>query len=38
MYESYTLEFVRVTGAAGQLHFEPYDRPVVDDPVTDRAA
>ncbi len=38
MYESYTLEFVRVTGAAGRLHFEPYDLPVVDDPVTDRAA
>ena len=39
MYESYNLEFVRVTGHAGQpLRFEPYDRPVVDDPVTERAA
>ena len=39
MYESYNLEFVRVTGRAGQpLRFEPYDRPVVDDPVTERAA
>jgi hypothetical protein len=33
MYESYYLEFLRVTGAVGQaLSFEPYDRPVVDDP------
>ena len=39
MYESYSLEFVRVSGRAGQpLRFEPYDRPVVDDPVTERAA
>jgi hypothetical protein len=39
MYESYMLEFVRVTGRVGQpLRFEPYDRPVVDDPVTERAA
>jgi hypothetical protein len=39
MYESYNLEFVRVTGRAGQpLRFEPYDRPVVDDPVTEQAA
>ena len=31
MYESYTLEFLRVTGQAGApLRFEPYDRPVVD--------
>jgi hypothetical protein len=38
MYESYNLEFVRVTGADGQsLRFEPYDRPVLDDPV-ERAA
>lgn len=39
MYESYMLEFVRVTGRVGQaLRFEPYDRPVVDDPVSDKAA
>jgi hypothetical protein len=39
MYESYMLEFVRVTGRVGQpLRFEPYDRPVVDDPVSDQAA
>ena len=39
MYQSYNLEFVRVTGRAGQaLRFEPYDRPVRDDPVTERAA
>jgi hypothetical protein len=39
MYEAYYLEFLRVTGAVGQqLRFEPYDRPVVDDPVTERAA
>ena len=39
MYESYNLEFVRVTGRAGQpLQFEPYDRPVVDDPVEEQAA
>jgi hypothetical protein len=39
MYESYNLEFVRVTGRAGlPLRFEPYDRPVVDDPQTERAA
>jgi hypothetical protein len=38
MYETYTLEFLRVTGEAGRLRFEPYDRPVLDDPVTDRAA
>jgi hypothetical protein len=39
MYESYMLEFLRVTGRVGQaLRFEPYDRPVVDDPVTDQAA
>ena len=39
MYESYNLEFVRVTGRVGlPLRFEPYDRPVVDDPVTERAA
>jgi hypothetical protein len=31
MYERYTLEFVRVTGAAGRpLTFEPYDTPVMD--------
>jgi hypothetical protein len=39
MYDSYNLEFLRVTGHAGQpLRFEPYDRPVLDDPVTERAA
>jgi hypothetical protein len=39
MYESYTLEFLRVTGRAGlPLHFEPYDMPIGDDPVTERAA
>lgn len=38
MYESYMLEFLRVTGSAGRLRFEPYDLPVLDDPVTDRAA
>jgi hypothetical protein len=39
MYESYNLEFVRVTGRDGQsLRFEPYDRPVVDDPLAERAA
>lgn len=39
MYESYMLEFVRVTGRVGQpLRFEPYDRPVLDDPLTVRAA
>jgi hypothetical protein len=39
MYESYTLEFLRVTGRAGlPLHFEPYDMPISDDPVTERAA
>jgi hypothetical protein len=39
MYESYMLEFLRVTGRVGQpLRFEPYDRPVLDDPVTERAA
>jgi len=39
MYESYMLEFLRVTGRAGQpLRFEPYDRPVLDDPLTERAA
>jgi hypothetical protein len=39
MYESYALEFVRVTGRAGEsLRFEPFDRPVVDDPVSERAA
>jgi len=38
MYESYNLEFLRVTGRAGEpLRFEPYDRPVSDDPV-ERAA
>ena len=31
MYESYTLEFVRVTGEAGlPLRFEPYDTPIID--------
>src|SRR5919108_1960604 len=31
MYERYTLEFLRVTGSAGdRLRFEPYDRPVID--------
>jgi hypothetical protein len=31
MYESYRLEFVRVTGAVGRpLRFEPYDAPVID--------
>jgi hypothetical protein len=39
MYESYMLEFLRVTGRVGQpLRFEPYDRLVLDDPVTERAA
>jgi hypothetical protein len=39
MYESYMLEFLRVSGRVGQpLRFEPYDRPVLDDPVTERAA
>jgi hypothetical protein len=39
MYESYTLEFLRVTGRAGlPLHFEPYDMPISDDPATERAA
>jgi hypothetical protein len=39
MYESYMLEFLRVTGRVGQqLRFEPYDRPVLDDPITERAA
>jgi hypothetical protein len=39
MYESYMLEFLRVTGRVGQpLRFEPYDRPVLDDPVAERAA
>jgi hypothetical protein len=39
MYESYMLEFVRVTGRVGlPLRFEPYDRPVVGDPVSDQAA
>lgn len=39
MYQSYNLEFVRVTGRVGQpLRFEPYDRPVVDGPVTEQAA
>jgi hypothetical protein len=38
MYERYTLEFVRVTGAPGTpLRFEPYDTPAVD-PETSRAA
>jgi hypothetical protein len=38
MYQSYNLEFVRVTGRAGEpLRFEPYDRPVIDDPI-ERAA
>lgn len=31
MYESYRLEFVRVTGELGRpLRFEPYDTPVID--------
>ena len=39
MYQSYNLEFVRVTGRVGQpLSFEPYDRPVIDDPLTEQAA
>jgi hypothetical protein len=39
MYERYTLEFLRVTGRAGQpLRFEPYDAPVRDGPATERAA
>ena len=39
MYESYNLEFLRVTGRPGQpLLFEPYDRPVRDDPIAERAA
>jgi hypothetical protein len=39
MYESYMLEFLRVTGRVGQpLRFEPYDRPIVDDPVSEQAA
>jgi hypothetical protein len=29
MYERYTLEFLRVRGAAGRLTFEPYDRPAL---------
>jgi hypothetical protein len=38
MYESYMLEFVRVTGEPGMpLRFEPYDTPVVD-PGTPQAA
>lgn len=38
MYESYNLEFLRVTGRPGEpLRFEPYDRPVIDDPL-ERAA
>jgi hypothetical protein len=38
MYESYTLEFLRVTGAPGlPLRFEPYDRPAMD-PETRQAA
>ena len=39
MYEHYTLEFMRVTGRAGEpLRFEPYDRPVMDGPTTEQAA
>jgi hypothetical protein len=39
MYERYTLEFLRVTGRAGMpLSFAPYDAPISDDPVTERAA
>ena len=38
MYERYTLEFLRVTGRSGSLGFEPYDPPISDDPVRDRAA
>jgi hypothetical protein len=39
MYERYTLEFLRVTGRAGQpLWFEPYDAPMRDDPATEQAA
>jgi hypothetical protein len=39
MYESYMLEFIRVTGRVGQpLRFEPYDRPVVDAPISEQAA
>jgi hypothetical protein len=39
MYERYTLEFLRVTGRAGQpLRFEPYDTPLRDDPATEQAA
>lgn len=39
MYQSYNLEFVRVTGRVGQpLSFEPYDRPVIDDPLAEQAA
>lgn len=39
MYEAYTLEFLRVTGrAGGPLRFEPYDTPISDDPVQERAA
>jgi hypothetical protein len=31
MYESYRLEFLRVTGEPGMpLRFEPYDTPVID--------
>ncbi|HET8786421.1 MAG TPA: hypothetical protein VFM38_12355, partial [Candidatus Limnocylindrales bacterium] len=31
MYESYRLEFLRVTGEPGRpLRFEPYDTPVID--------
>jgi hypothetical protein len=38
MYESYTLEFVRVTGRTGlPLRFEPYDMPALD-PEAPRAA
>lgn len=39
MYEGYTLEFLRVTGRLGMpLRFEPYDAPLSDDPVAERAA
>ena len=34
MYDAYTLEFLRVTGRAGQsLAFEPYDGPPIEAPV-----
>jgi hypothetical protein len=38
MYESYTLEFLRVTGRPGfPLAFEPYDAPAIDPPTPQAA-